>query len=157
MTQRFDPSLINLLTTGNASAAATNGPSDVASLVDEAVCRAIDWIAGGDHRSARVCVENTKDRTWILLDVYTPQGGDVTYAARTNDMDLMCGAPPSFHVDNTDPAVVHEASAQFLTAKYDGQDIRILVFRTEGSSSEPVEEATSASGTFRELAEFPSL
>lgn len=155
MNQRFDPSLIHLLAT-TGSVPAVTGRSNVASLVDEAVCRAVDWIAGGDRRSARVCAEHGSDRTWILFDVYTHEGSE-KYSARTNDMDFMVGYPPSFHSDDTDPGVVHEAAAVFLTSKYDGKDIRILLFRSEGSSQEQVEEATSETGSFRELPEFPSL
>jgi hypothetical protein len=158
MTQRFDPSLINLLATGTGSAPVATGRTEVASLIDEAVNRVVDWIAGGDRRSARVCVDAGNDRTWILLDTYTPQGSsELHYTARTNDMDLFVATPPTFHVTDTDPGAVHTACSEFLVLKYAGMDLTVRIFRTEGNRQEPIEEATSSNGAFRELPEFPSL
>lgn len=155
MTQRFDPSLIHALTTGASSVPSTPGGTSVAALVDEAVCRAVDFIAGGDRRSARVNVTvnggGSNDFAWILLDTCTPQGSsEPHYTARTNDIDLFAATPPSFDVANPDPAEVHEQAAAFLTSRFDGKDITIRVFRTEGSIAEPTEVATSATGTFVE-------
>jgi hypothetical protein len=155
MSQRFDPSLINALTSGASSAPAVPGRTTVAALVDEAICRAVDFIAGGDHRSARVNVTvnggGFNDFAWILLDTFTPQGStELHYTARTNDIDLMCATPPSFHADSADPADIHEQAAAFLAAKFDGKDITVRVFRTERSHSEPTEIATSETGVFTE-------
>jgi hypothetical protein len=155
MTQRFDPSLIHALTAGASSVPSTPGGTTVAALADEAICRAVDFIAGGDNRSARVNVTvnggGFNDFAWILLDTWTPEGSDEPhYTARTNDIDLMCAAPPSFHVASPDPAEVHEQAAAFLTKQFEGKDITVRVFRTERSVSEPTEVATSATGTFVE-------
>jgi hypothetical protein len=156
MTQRFDPSLIHALTAGSAaSTPATPGASTVAALVDEAICRAVDFIAGGDRRSARVNVTvnggGFNDFAWILLDTFTPKGAsEPHYTARTNDIDLMCATPPSFHIDNADPGEVHEKAAAYLAKTFEGKDITVRVFCTEGSVAEPTVTATSTNPEFVE-------
>lgn len=153
---RFDPALIAALAAGNIPSHTSK--ADTGDLVDEAVNLVVDWICSGSHRAGRICVEHGNDRTWLLFDQYTPSDSDeLHYTSRTNDIDLMVGIPPSFHVTDTDPGVVHERSAHFFEEKFAGKDVRILVFRTERSHSEPTLEATTATGAFRELPEFPSL
>jgi hypothetical protein len=157
MTNRFDPSLIALLA-GGGTPTTDASKTDGTNLLDEAVTLVVDFIAGGDNRSGRICVEHGNDRTWLLLDQYTPSDSDTLhFTSRTNDLDLMCGTPPSFHVADPDPGVVHEQSVAFFNEKFAGKDVRILVFRQEGSRSEPNLEATTATGAFREQPEFPSL
>jgi len=154
--RRFDPNLIALLASG--SVPATSAPASQTDLFAEALTRVVDWVAGGDKRSGRVNVTSGSDFAWILVDQWTPEGSnELHFTARTNDLDLFAACPPSFHVADPNPGVVHEQAAAFLAGKFAGKDVEVKVFRSEGSRSEPVERASTDRPEFREVPELPSL
>ncbi len=75
----------------------------VATLLRDAVPALVSIVSEGRVRSARIRFTDPNGPTysnfwWISVDTLKSDGEGTKIFARTNDLDLMVGYPPSFHM-----------------------------------------------------------
>jgi hypothetical protein len=102
----------------------------VTGLFRDAIPALVDIVVSGRASSARIRFTDPNGPTysnfwWIEVDTHVADGQRKIYA-RTNDIDLMVGIPPSFHksvVEGGESELV-EAAIAFLTEKL-GKAVRV--------------------------------
>jgi hypothetical protein len=95
------------------------------SLFTASISALVDVVVSGRARSARIRYTDPNGPSlrnfwWISVDkIETAQHEEPKLFAATNDLDLMCGAPPSFHksVPLSSASELVDATVAFLTEK----------------------------------------
>jgi hypothetical protein len=94
-------------------------------LFSASISALVDIVVSGRARSARIRYTDPNGQSfrnfwWISVDqVAGSQNEEPKLFAATNDLDLMCGAPPSFHksVPLSSASELVDAAVAFLTEK----------------------------------------
>lgn len=136
------------------------GGADKGAFIAAAVDIAVDFVAAGEHDSARICLQGERSAcpTWILLDKYTSEEAGTRLFARTNDGDLMVGYPPTLCVARADGSELKGLIGEYLAATLAAEPVvAVKVFREKFRGQTSVLTGNSVDATLAEMPEFPSL
>lgn len=117
----------------------------VTSLFSASIAALVDIVNGGRARSARIRFTDPTGPSlsnfwWISVDkIEGAQHEEPKLYAATNDIDLMCGAPPSFHksVAASSASELVDAAVVFLTEKL-GKAARVeILLQADAAAGQP--------------------
>jgi hypothetical protein len=117
----------------------------VTSLFSASIAALVDIVVSGRARSARIRFTDPNGPAhsnfwWISVDkIEGAQHEEPKLFAATNDLDLMCGAPPSFHksVAMSSASELVDAAVAFLTEKL-GASARVeILLKADAVQGQP--------------------